>query len=93
MTRDQVLAALKGVNDPAGGDIVSSGTMRALNVDGETVRFVLEIDPTRAPAFEAVKAEAEAALAAIGATANIVMTAHSAPAAPPELKPRAATPS
>ncbi len=92
MTREQVLAALKGVNDPAGGDIVSSGTMRALNVDGETVRFVLEIDPARAPAFEAVKAEAEAALSAIGATANIVMTAHSAPAAPPELKPRAAAP-
>ncbi|WP_424939006.1 P-loop NTPase [Aliiroseovarius sp. S253] len=90
MTREQVLDALKGVNDPAGGDIVSSGTMRALNVDGDAVRFVLEIDPARAEAYEAVKAQAEAALAAIGATANIVMTAHSAPAAPPDLKPQSA---
>lgn len=92
MTRDKVLAALKGVNDPAGGDIVSSGTMRALNVDGDAVRFVMEIDPARAEAYEAVKAEAEAALSAIGATANIVMTAHSAPAAPPDLKPQSAAP-
>ncbi|NDW53846.1 Mrp/NBP35 family ATP-binding protein [Aliiroseovarius sp. PrR006] len=91
MTREKVLDALKGVNDPAGGDIVSSGTMRALNVDGDAVRFVLEIDPARADAYEAVKAQAEAALAAIGATANIVMTAHSSPAAPPDLKPRGAS--
>lgn len=90
MTREQVLDALKGVNDPAGGDIVSAGTMRALNVDGNAVRFVLEIDPARADAYEAVKAQAEAALTAIGATANIVMTAHSAPAAPPDLKPQSA---
>ncbi len=92
MTREQVLAALKGVDDPAGGDIVSSGTMRALNVDGDSVRFVMEIDPARAEAYEAVKAEAEAKLAAMGATVNIVMTAHSTPSAPPDLKPQPATP-
>ncbi|CUJ36938.1 Mrp/NBP35 family ATP-binding protein [Cognatishimia activa] len=90
MTREQVLDALKGVNDPAGGNIVSSGTMRALNVDGTSVRFVLEIDPKRAQSYEAVKSQAESALAAIGASANIVMTAHSTPAAPPDLKPKSA---
>ncbi|MEE2945504.1 MAG: Mrp/NBP35 family ATP-binding protein [Pseudomonadota bacterium] len=90
MTREQVLDALKGVNDPAGGNIVSSGTMRALNVDGTSVRFVLEIDPKRAQSYEAVKSQAEGALAAIGASANIVMTAHSTPAAPPDLKPKSA---
>lgn len=92
MIRDKVLAALKGVTDPTGGDIVSSGAMRALNVDDNTARFVLEIDPAQAKAYEATKAQAETALSALGITANIVMTAHSAPAAPPELKPKPAAP-
>ena len=91
MTREDILNALKGVADPAGGDIVSSGVVRALNVDGTDVRFVLEIDPARAEAYEPVKAQAEAALAALGATANIVMTAHSTQA-PPDLKPQKVAP-
>ncbi|WP_299210127.1 iron-sulfur cluster assembly protein, partial [uncultured Tateyamaria sp.] len=35
-SREQVLEVLKGLDAP-GGDIVSSGVMRALNVDGGTV--------------------------------------------------------
>lgn len=79
MTREDILNALKGVADPAGGDIVSSGVVRALNLDGTTARFVMEVDPARTQAYEEVKAQAEAALNALGgATPNIVMTAHSA---------------
>ncbi|MGB1209562.1 MAG: Mrp/NBP35 family ATP-binding protein, partial [Paracoccaceae bacterium] len=90
--RDKVLAALKDVTDPTGGDIVSSGAMRALNIDGTTARFVLEIDPAQAKAYEATKAQAETALSALGLTANIVMTAHSSQTPPPDLKPKPATP-
>jgi ATP-binding protein involved in chromosome partitioning len=91
LTREDILNALKGVADPAGGDIVSSGVVRALNLDGSTARFVMEVDPARAQAYVGVKARAEAALSALGATANIVMTAHSAKA-PPDLKPQKAAP-
>lgn len=89
LTRETVLETLKGVTDPLGGkDIVSSGMVRALTVDGGTVRFVLEIDPARARTMEAARAEAEARLKALPGveTVSIVMTAHSAAPPPPSLK-------
>ncbi|MCY4179137.1 MAG: P-loop NTPase, partial [Litoreibacter sp.] len=97
MTRDTVTAALKGIEDPvAGGDIMASGVVRALQVgeDG-AVRFVMEIPPSQAQVYEDVKAAAEAALAKLEGigSVSIVMTGHSQPAPPPDLKPqRAAQP-
>lgn len=89
ISREAVLAVLKSVNDPiAGGDIVASGVMRALNVDeAGQVRFVLEVPPRHAEAYKAVKAKAEAELKAQdGVTAvNVVMTGHT-DKAPPELR-------
>ena len=88
LTREAVLDALKGVADPmGGGDIVSAGLVRALTVEGASVRFVLEVDPARAQRMEPARAEAEARLRAMpGVEAvSVVMTAHSAPA-PPDLK-------
>ena len=85
--RDDVLAALKGVADPVSGqDLVSAGSIRALTVDGGTVRFVIEIDPARAEAMEPARAEAEAAVKALDGVESVsaVMTAHKA-TAPPEL--------
>ena len=85
--RDDVLAALKGVTDPVSGqDLVSAGSIRALTVDGGTVRFVIEIDPARADAMEPARAEAEAAVKALDGVDSVsaVMTAHKA-TAPPEL--------
>ncbi|WP_371229699.1 P-loop NTPase [Roseovarius sp. 2305UL8-3] len=98
LSRDAVTAALKTINDPiAGSDIMASGVVRALNVDeAGTVRFVMEIAPSHAKAYEAVKAEAEAALNALDGVSgvSIVLTGHSDKAAPPDLKPqRAAEPS
>ncbi len=97
LDRDTVTAALKTVADPvAGGDILSSGVVRALNVDGSgAVRFVMEIPPSHAAAYEAAKAQAEAALAALDGIGqvSIVMTGHSDKAPPPDLKPsRSAAP-
>lgn len=89
ISREAVLAVLKSVNDPiAGGDIVASGVMRALNVDeAGQVRFVLEVPPRHAEAYKAVKAEAESELRAQdGVTGvTVVMTGHT-DKAPPELR-------
>ena len=86
--REDVLAVLKGLEAP-GGDIVSSGVMRALNVDGGTVRFVMEINPAQAAAYESVKARAEAAVGALDdiEQVSIVLTGHTEKA-PPDLKPQ-----
>ena len=90
--RQAVLDVLKSIADPvSGGDIVSSGVVRALNVDDEgAVRFVLEIAPSQAAAFEAVKAEAETKLRALDGIGklSIVLTGHSEKAPPPDLKPQ-----
>ena len=88
-TREAVLDTLKTVTDPASGaDIVSSGMVRALNVEEGTVRFVIEIDASRAEAMEPVRAEAEAKVKALTGidTVSAMLTAHSAKA-PPDLKP------
>ncbi len=89
LTREAVLETLKGVAAPSGGDIVAAGMVRALTVEKGAVRFVLEIDPARAKAMEPVRAEAEAKLKALkGAdSVSVVMTAHSRPEPPPDLKP------
>ncbi len=45
LNKEQITEALTRIADPKGGDIVSSGVVRALSVEAGTVRFVLEIDP------------------------------------------------
>ncbi|MEX0283527.1 MAG: Mrp/NBP35 family ATP-binding protein [Paracoccaceae bacterium] len=88
-TRDEVLATLKQVIDPASGqDIVTAGIMRALTVDGDRVSFVLEIDGSKSTVMEPVRAEAEARVKALGfSQVTAMMTAHAAKAPPPDLKP------
>ncbi len=91
ITREDVLAALKSVADPiSGNDLVAAGLVKALTVgeDG-AVRFVMEVPPSQADAYRSVKNAAETALQKAGVTqAQVLMTAHSAPAAPPDLKPQ-----
>ncbi|WP_415401032.1 Mrp/NBP35 family ATP-binding protein [Tateyamaria sp. SN3-11] len=86
-SREQVLQALKGLDAP-GGDIVSTGVMRALNVEAGTIRFVMEINPADAAAYEAVKSQAETTLGAMEGidTVSIVLTGHTEKA-PPDLRP------
>ncbi len=89
VTRDSILEVLKTIKAPGGADVVSAGMVRALTVEDGDVRFVLEIDPSRAEAMEQVRIEAETALQAVPdvGKVSVVMTAHSAPAAPPDLSP------
>ncbi|MEL7212837.1 MAG: Mrp/NBP35 family ATP-binding protein [Pseudomonadota bacterium] len=90
VTRDAVLETLKTIKDPVSGDdMVAAGLVRALNVDAGAVRFVMEIDPAKAELLTPVQKEAEAKLKALEGvdTVTVAMTAHSKPAAPPDLKP------
>ncbi len=85
ISREDVLACLKGVKAPSGVDLVEAGLVRALNVEDGAVRFVMEVD--KPEPFVAAKEEAEAKLKALGATSvSVVMTAHSKPTPPPDLK-------
>jgi len=88
-TRDAVLEALKKIKTPSGADIVSAGMVKALTVDDGAVRFVLEVPGAQANALEPARAAAQAAAAAVDGvkTVSAVMTAHSKPTAPPDLKP------
>ncbi len=88
--REAVLANLKKIVDPASGqDIVSSGLVRALNVEGDQVRFVIEIDPKKAEQMEPIRAAAEQAASMVEGVEKVsaMLTAHSEKA-PPELKPK-----
>ena len=88
LTREAVTQALKTIIDPVSQqDIMAAGLVRALNVDGDAVRFVIEVDGTKATTYEPVRAAAEAAVTALGAKVSAVLTAHSAKAPPPDLKP------
>lgn len=88
LKREAVTNALKTVNDPISGqDIMSAGIVRALNVDGDTVRFVIEVDGSKAAQYEPVRAEAEAVIKDLGADVSAILTAHSTKAPPPDLKP------
>jgi ATP-binding protein involved in chromosome partitioning len=89
--REQVMAVLRGVAHPGGGDLVGRDLIRALSVEGGAVRFVIEAaTPEEARALGPAQAEAEARLKALpGVTAvQVVMTAHgpAAKAPPPSLK-------
>jgi ATP-binding protein involved in chromosome partitioning len=91
-TRDDILARLREVMDPASGkDIVTAGMVKALNVEGAQVRFVIEIDPARAKEMEPVRAAAEQAakLAEGVLEVSAILTAHANPSAPPDLKGKA----
>ena len=89
--RDLVMRTLAGVALPGGGDLVSRDLIRALSVEGGTVRFVIEAPtPEEARALGPAQAEAEAKLKALPGVGSVqvVMTAHgpAAKAAPPSLK-------
>ena len=90
-TRDTILATLSRLTLPDGGDLVSRDLVRALTVDGGSVRFVIEApDPEIAKRMEPVRQAAEAAVRALPgvATVSALLTAHGpAPKpAPPSLK-------
>jgi ATP-binding protein involved in chromosome partitioning len=87
-TRDDVLAVLKSIRNPATGtDLVASDVVRALTVEDGKVRFVMEVAPEHGQALEPVRQEAVAALEKLAGAGNVtaLLTAHSEKK-PPDLK-------
>ena len=89
VTRDAVLEALKRIVNPVTGkDLVASDLVRALHVEDGKVRFVIEVDAAHGPAMEPVRAAAVKAVETVAGEGNVqgMLTAHSAPKPPPDLK-------
>jgi len=91
ITKEQVLAALAGVEDPAQGrDVVSLGMVSGVVVRDGNVGFALEIDPREAAAKEPLRVTCERAVTALAGVTSVtaVLTAErsggaAGPGAPP----------
>ncbi|RED11072.1 Mrp/NBP35 family ATP-binding protein [Pontivivens insulae] len=93
LTKDALIAALSDIPDPSGsGNLVSNDRVRAITIDGDAVRFLLEMPAELAARAERQRAAAEQVAKTLGAAkASVLLTAHndgSAPKAapPPDLK-------
>ncbi len=91
ITRAEIEAALNHVALPDGGTLVSRDMIRALTIDGGTVRFVIEAsDPDAARGLEPVRLAAEHAVSALAGVekVSVALTAHGPkkPSEPPSLK-------
>lgn len=79
VTEDQILAALKAVEDPdKGQDIVSLGMVSGLVVKDGNVGFAIEVDPQRGPELEPLRQAAEKAVDTVPGVLSVtaVLTAH-----------------
>ncbi|SMX37880.1 Mrp/NBP35 family ATP-binding protein [Octadecabacter ascidiaceicola] len=79
-TNELILAALSTIGLPDGGDLVSRDMIRALSVEGSTVRFVIEApDAAMAGRMEPIRQAAEMIVAKMDGveTVSVVLTAHS----------------
>ncbi len=91
-TKDDILATLSKIAMPDGGDLVSRDLIRAVQVSGAAVQFVIEApNPELAARMEPVRAAAEAAVRGMDGVddVRVALTAHgpaAKPAAPPSLK-------
>lgn len=90
ISKEAITAGLAQVKDPATGqDVLTAGVVKALNIDGGTVRYVMEVEADRAAAMQPVKEVVDATIRAVAGVETVagVMTAHAAEKAPPSLKP------
>ncbi|WP_166416209.1 Mrp/NBP35 family ATP-binding protein [Cochlodiniinecator piscidefendens] len=79
ITRDRILAELKRITLPDGGDVVSRDMVRAMQIDGSSVSFVIEGEtPEMAARLGAVRDAAEQLVSAMDGVekTSIVLTAH-----------------
>ncbi|EPX81225.1 Mrp/NBP35 family ATP-binding protein [Litoreibacter arenae] len=87
LTRDAILDALRVLKLPDGEDIVAKDMIRALAIDGGTVRFVIEAAPEVAKHLEPLRAAAQQIVERMDGVegASVLLTAHS-DKKPPSLK-------
>lgn len=87
--RSEVLAALAQLKLPDGGDMVGNDFIRALTIDGTSVRFVIEApNPEVARKLADIREAAEKIVRALDGVENVtaVVTAHEEKTPPPNLK-------
>src|SRR5580765_7423729 len=87
LTSDQVIAALRTVQDPElFKDIVSLGMVKDIKVDNDAVRVRVELTTPGCPLKEVIERDVTAALEKIGATkVEVELTAQvRGPAGPPK---------
>ncbi len=92
ITREEIMSALSRLALPGGKDLVSADMIRALTIEGDSVRFVIEAaDPGEAAKMEGIRKAAEQLVTALDGVekTSVILTAHGpAPKAPepPQLK-------
>jgi len=90
VTEEQIIEALRRINDPANGqDIVSLGIISGMVVKDGNVGFAMEIDPARASEMEPVRNAAEQAVDQIPGVLSdtAILTAHNDSPAPQQAAP------
>jgi len=88
ISREQITDILQTIIDPVSGkNLMDANIIRALTIDGDTVKFVIEVAPDVAPQMEPVRVETVAALQKAGVKdVSAILTAHASKAPPPDLK-------
>ena len=82
VTRDEVLETLRRVPLPEGGNLLDADMVRALTLEGDAVRFVIEVAPDKGRSYEPVRAAAQRAVEALPGVraASVLLTARTTPA-------------
>jgi len=97
VTRETVLEALGTLSLPDGRTLVSADLIRALNISGDNVSFIIEAEtPEAAGKLQAIRAAAEAVVGRIPGVAKsqVMLTAHGPAAkAPARAAPQGEPPS
>lgn len=91
VNRSDILAALKVLKLPDGRNIIEADFVRAVTVEGDAVRFVLEVPAELGPSMEPVRKAAEQIVGRMDGVdrVSVLLTAHDAVAKktePPQLK-------
>ncbi|MEP1586697.1 MAG: Mrp/NBP35 family ATP-binding protein [Tateyamaria sp.] len=91
-TKEEIQSALSRIAMPDGGDLMSRDLIRAVQIDGAAVQFIIEApSPELAARMEPIRAAAEAAVRELKGVdqVRVALTAHGPapkPSAPPSLK-------
>ena len=88
ITVEAIIEELKRVQLPDGTNIVDADMVRAVTIEGDSVRFVLEVPGELGERMEPVRSGAEALVLRMTGVekCSVMMTAHIAPKQPPNLK-------
>lgn len=91
VNRSDILAALKMLKLPDGRNVIEADFVRAVTVEGDAVRFVLEVPAELGPSMEPIRKAAEQIVGRMDGVdrVSVLLTAHDAVAEktePPQLK-------